>query len=206
MFVLIEKMLGHVLDNGYTQFDGEHFLQITGSAMGTPSAPTLANITLAMVDDNFVTNHRNILFFKRYIDDIFYVVQANPKDSDALIISRIYTDMQLKVTCNTAVNSVEFLDIVIHKGARWLKEGKFDLYTHQKKLNLYGYMPFRSAHPIHTKRGSITGELLRYIATNTDEHKFKQLRQKNTFGYVPEDIPTRSCSQFSQEQDTRNAP
>ena len=59
--------------------------------------------------------------------------------------------MQLKVTCDTSASSVEFLDIVIHKGTRWLTEGRFDLYTYQKKLNLYGYMPYRSAHPIHRK-------------------------------------------------------
>ncbi|CAM9355208.1 unnamed protein product [Sphacelaria rigidula] len=99
MFVLNEKMLRHVLDNGYTQFDGKHFLQIAGLAMGTPSAPTLANITLATVDFNFVTNHNNILFFKRYIDDMFCVVRANPEESNTLI-SRIYTDMQLKVKCH----------------------------------------------------------------------------------------------------------
>ncbi|CAM9985908.1 unnamed protein product, partial [Sphacelaria rigidula] len=97
--------------------------------------------------------------------------------------------MQLKVTCNTSVNSVEFLDIVIHKGTRWLTEGKFDLCTHQKKLNLYGYMPFRSAHPIHTKRGFITGELLRYIATNTDERKFKQLRKRFYFRLLARGYP-----------------
>ena len=83
--------------------------------------------------------------------------------------------MQLKVTCDTSASSVEFLDIVIHKGTRWLTEGRFDLYTYQKKLNLYGYMPYRSAHPIHRKRGFITGELLRYVATNTDKDSFNQI-------------------------------
>ncbi|CAM9418260.1 unnamed protein product, partial [Sphacelaria rigidula] len=176
MFVLIEKINALIL-------------QITGLAMDTPSAPTLANIALAIVDNNFVINHRNILFFKRYVDDIFCVVQANPEDSNALM-SRIYTDMQLKVPCNTSVNS----------------RGNSTSTPTRKKLNLYGYMPFRSPHSIHKKRGFITEELLRYIATNTDEDKFKQLRICFTFGYLPEDIPTRSCSQFSQERDTRNAP
>ena len=90
MLELMEKMLRHVLENGYTQFDDKHSLQIAGLGMGTPGAPILVNITLAIVDNNFVAEFKNVIFLKRCIDGIFCVIHATPEESNTLV-SRIYT-------------------------------------------------------------------------------------------------------------------
>ena len=79
MLVLIEKMLRHVLENGHTQFDGKHSLQIAGLGMGIPGAPILVNITLA-IDNNFVAELKNVLFFKRCIADIFVLFKQHPRN------------------------------------------------------------------------------------------------------------------------------
>ncbi|CAM9127348.1 unnamed protein product, partial [Choristocarpus tenellus] len=52
------------------------------------------------------------------------------------------------------------------------------------------YIPFRSSHPMHSKRGYITGELLRYVSTCSDKESYPEVRNKFYFklrarGYPP---------------------
>ena len=58
----------------------QHFVQIVGTAMGTPIAVLFANIFLYMIERTLINQLINdglTLFYARYIDDTF-VVLNNP--------------------------------------------------------------------------------------------------------------------------------
>ena len=45
------RIMDHVLKNNVFEFDGELFQQVFGTAMGTPMAPSLANLFMAWLEE-----------------------------------------------------------------------------------------------------------------------------------------------------------
>lgn len=79
IYHFLERILNFVLKNGYVQFDGKIFVQHKGLAMGTPSAPILANITLAMNERQLLEKYSQIYLSRRYIEDVFCIVKMSNK-------------------------------------------------------------------------------------------------------------------------------
>lgn len=68
----ITTLLRMVLEMNNFQFNGQHYLQVGGTAMGTRVAPTFANIFMAHFEAAHVyTYHLQPLLWLRFIDDIF---------------------------------------------------------------------------------------------------------------------------------------
>ena len=73
-------------------------------------------------------------------------------------------------------NHVAFMDLYIFKGINFHIDGKLSIKVYQKPENRYMYIPFKSAHPRHTIKNYILGELKRYVRINTDELNFLKIR------------------------------
>ena len=70
------KLLDMVLKKNKFQFNGNHYLQVGGTAIGTKAAPGFAIVYMGMFEDNFVYNyHLQPNLYLRYIDDIFMLWQ-----------------------------------------------------------------------------------------------------------------------------------
>ena len=70
----ILDLLKLVLHNMYFEFNGDYFLQIGGTAMGTALAPNYANIFIDKFETKSLDNYPlKPLIWKRFIDDIFMV-------------------------------------------------------------------------------------------------------------------------------------
>ena len=85
---LLVKLLDLVLRHNLFEFDGQLYRQLTGTAMGTRAAPSLANIFCAEIDAEITerakkhasdkdntenTDISPILLFKRFLDDILMI-------------------------------------------------------------------------------------------------------------------------------------
>ena len=68
------------------------------------------------------------------------------------------------------------MDLYIYKGNKFLIDGTLSIKVFQKPENKYMYIPFKSAHPRHTIKNYILGELKRYVRINTDELNFLKIR------------------------------
>ncbi|CAN0513808.1 unnamed protein product, partial [Discosporangium mesarthrocarpum] len=132
MFPLFVRFLRFVLHNNYVQFDQDVFHQIFGLAMGTPAAPDLADIRLAEIETELLPNQPHILFFVRYIDDIFGVYKGSETETMDTILLPMYNSLNLTLTMTTSCATVDMLDLVIFKGPRFSTHGFFDIRTHQK--------------------------------------------------------------------------
>ena len=64
-------------------FNGNIFDQIDGVAMGSPLAPTLANLIMGYCEKKWLAHQRvsKVLFYRRYIDDILCIFK-NESDVD----------------------------------------------------------------------------------------------------------------------------
>ena len=70
----LNQMMEFILRHNYFDFNGEHFLQTMGTAMGTASAPNYANIYMGYFEQTALSkapNNLQPLIWKRFIDDIF---------------------------------------------------------------------------------------------------------------------------------------
>ena len=69
---LITELTRFVLTNNYFEAEGVFFHQLWGLAMGTPMAVSAAIIYMASLERSLL-HTRGLLFYKRFIDDIFYL-------------------------------------------------------------------------------------------------------------------------------------
>ena len=65
------RLAEHVLTLNNFSFDGEHYQQICGVAMGTKMAPSYANLFVSYVEQQIFEQYTGPIpvFFGRYIDD-----------------------------------------------------------------------------------------------------------------------------------------
>ena len=150
-------LLKMVLEMNNFQFNGENFLQIGGTAMGTRVAPTLANLFMGYFEEKFVyTRELQPTLWARFIDDIFIVWPHGRRELESFITHLNKVHPSIKFTSQISDERIPFLDtMVIWEG------GKIhtDLYT--KPTDANNYLHFQSAHPTHCKKGIPYGQFLR---------------------------------------------
>ena len=147
------------------------FKQLIGTAMGTSAAVMWATLYFAYHEvHTLIPKHgHNLLYFRRFIDDIHGVWTGNTTTDwkafqDDVNTFGILTWDIVDVTPSTSVN---FLDLTLTiEGDRIVTK------TFQKKMNLYLYIPFASAHPTGCIKGTIYGLIRRYHAQNTYRHDY----------------------------------
>jgi len=67
-----------------------------------------------------------------------------------------------------------FLDTIVYKGDRFLKESKLNVRTHFKPIETLQYTNFHSCHPPGITKGFIKGEALRLLRTNSSQRTFEE--------------------------------
>ena len=151
--------------------------------MRTNLAPILANIYMAMLEEELyiICIRKNIIWpemFKRFIDDGFGVIKCNKKQFSRWVEE--FNNLRENVFIDKWVfgNHVAFMDLYIYKGNKFLIDGTLSIKVFQKPENKYMYIPFKSAHPRHTIKNYILGELKRYVRINTEEFNFLKIRNK----------------------------
>jgi hypothetical protein len=69
------KVLRIIMENNIFTFGDTYWLQTQGTAMGTPAAPLYSILTFGYHENTAILNtfESNLLYYKRYIDDIRYL-------------------------------------------------------------------------------------------------------------------------------------
>ena len=156
-------------------YEGQHHHQIKGTAMGSSFAPAFANLFMYGIEFQLASSWRHLFFYKRYIDDIFFVVQRGFSQLFVRLLNRLMEGI-IVFTSDIGRDSVPFLDLVIFKGKKFRSSSMFDFKVFQKTTNLYQYIPFQSEHPISTVKGFIRGELTRYCINSSCFKYFSEIR------------------------------
>ena len=172
---LILDLLFFVMTFSYLSFKGDVYHQIDGTAMGTMTAPVYANIVVYMLERPLLQEFQPGLYlYRRFLDDIFAYIEPD-------LVDRFTTRMngltpKLKFDFVSHPTEAAFLDLHIHKGRRFREYNLFDLRVHQKKMNLYLYIPFRSFHTDAAKSSFIQTELMRYIRNCSQQEYYNELK------------------------------
>ena len=158
-------------------------MQILGIVMGTNLAPILTNIYMAVLEEELyiICKNKNITWpkmFKRCIDDGFGVIKSYKKEFLLWVNEFNCLRENIFIDKWQFGNNVAFMDLHIFKGEKFYNEGKLSIKVYQKPKNKYMYIPYKSAHPRHTIKNYVIGELKRYVRTNTRELNFLKIKNK----------------------------
>ena len=139
------QLMEFVLTKNNFQFNGVHYLQVSGTSMGAKSAPSFAVTYMNKFEDDFVyTYPRQPFIWKRYIDDCFCIIDGSRQDVDNFVTYLNSCNPNIQFTCDISREKVTFLDTtVILQSNHTLKT---DL--HCKPTDSHHYLLYTSAHPI----------------------------------------------------------
>ena len=151
-------------------FGDTNWLQLSGTAMGTPPACNYATIFFAIHEEKILPAHSSIVLYKRYIDDVCAVWVPNPVAAiNDANWNRIQTDMHnfhgIKWTFKPLSSKVDFLDITIS-----IQDGIIATTLYEKALNLYLYISPHSCHPPGVLTGLVLGNCHRIYSLCTSKH------------------------------------
>jgi hypothetical protein len=103
--------------------------------MGVACAPPYANIFLYGLEFAKLSSLSAVLYFRRYIDDVFAVVLADFVNDLKSLLSNLCEGISF--TWTGMGSSVAMLDLFIFQGSRFFDEGRLDFKMYQKAFNAY---------------------------------------------------------------------
>ena len=162
------KLLEMVLTKNNFQFNGDHYLQIGGTAMGTKAAPGLANCFMGNFEEEHAYKHRlQPLLYLRFLDDIFIIWQHTDIELDAYAAYLNNCLPTIKFTMEKSKDSVNFLDTIVR-----LVDNKIETDLYCKPTDAHNYLLYKSAHPKKCKDSIPYSQFLRIrrICTNTKDY------------------------------------
>lgn len=172
----LTTLLDLVLRYNYFQFENKHYLQISGTAMGTKMAPNYANLFMAALEGPFLEAQPvRPLIYKRFLDDIFFVWPHDEASLHKFISDFNAVHPSISFTHNISRTSVNFLDVTIQV------EGTTTITAlYRKPTDRQQYLHFESDHPRHCKMSIPYSQAHRYrriCSDNADfDHNSQQLK------------------------------
>ncbi|MCP4584646.1 hypothetical protein, partial [Pseudoalteromonas sp.] len=161
------ELLDFVLDNTFVTFAGKVFRQCKGVPMGGNASPLIADLTLAMLEFEFVKNNNRVEWpIARYVDDL--IVLDCP---DFLALAQEIYPSELILECTGFGNQAHFLDLDI-----LLTNGDIIINVYNKvdsfpfKVNRFGY-PDNTV-PSQSHVSVLYSQLVRYCRICSKEELF----------------------------------
>ena len=166
-------ILSLILNKNSFTFNNEHFVQIHGTAMGSPMAPTYANIFMAILERKLLNEAPQGLIpieWIRFIDDIF-AIWTHGIEKLQIFLSYINNfHPTIKFDYTYSYKSVNFLDTTVYINPNNKLES--DLYIKPTDRTLLLHQ--NSFHPQTCKNSIIYSQALRYRRIITDNTRLQQ--------------------------------
>ena len=156
-----------IFNHNYFTYLNKIYFQVQGIAMGTNSAVHLANLYLAKLVDPIVISNPNVIYYKRYIDDLLLIFRGTQQELLSFTQRLHEINHMIKFTSEVSNTDINFLDLHIY-----FNYGNLEINTYFKSISKFTYIPPHSTHPSSMLKGMIIGELTRYYRTNTKENTF----------------------------------
>ena len=120
-----------ILTENSFQFCGSNYLQTHGTAMGTKMAVSFANIFMARIERQILSQSCiKPLFWKRHIDDVFSPWNTSLDKIESFVKKANNLHSTIKFTAEMSETEITFLDTKVYKGVRFDEESILDVQTH----------------------------------------------------------------------------
>ena len=157
------KGLELCIASNYFTYDGKIYRQTGGVGTGNKMAPPYACLAMGEYENQVFGSENDmlnmILFWKRFIDDIFLLFKGSKEECDRLVdwLNSIMPGV-IQLKCNYENECLEFLDLKI-----MIKNGKLETEIFVKPTNLQLFLEYNSNHPTHCKDAIVYCQALRVI-------------------------------------------
>ena len=193
---LLLNLLDLVMRHNIFEFDGELYRQLSGVAMGTRAAPSLANIFCAEIDEEIVKlaekyndktdiDKNPLLLFKRFLDDMLLLWTGTNADLHKFLseINNIHPSIKFTAThtkkstqnddtpdCDCeAAEGVAFLDTFLS-----IRAGRISSKLFRKPSDRNMLLMPTSAHAPHTAKSIPYSLHLRLVRLHTEQEELEE--------------------------------
>ena len=200
----ILDLLTLVLHNMNFEFNGEHYLQIGGTAMGTSLAPNYANLFMDRFETKALAGYQlKPLVWKQFIDDIFMIWTHGEQKLQEFIHYLNNLHKTIKFTHEFSYERISFLDTTV----KFDNNRKLITTLYNKPTDSHLYLHYSSAHPKTVLDKSPYGQYLRLRRICSLDCDFESNAYKLTGYYLKSGYPLASLKshltrarQFTQDE------
>ena len=158
-------LLEFCLKSTYFSYQGQHYQQLEGAAMGSPISPIVANIFMEDFEHKAIsTAPHPPCFWKRYVDDTFTILESSHREAFLDHINSV--DQHIQFTCEEQREdgSLPFLDVLVIPK----EDGSLNSTVFRKATHTDQYLQWDSHHTLPSKY-SVVGTLLHRANTICSE-------------------------------------
>ena len=144
--------------------------------MGTPTAPSYANIFMAEVEEKLLASATQTPFrasWRRFIDDVNFILSGDQTSLDSFIDHANKSHPTIELTFDISTTQIPFLDVLIY-----IKDNALHTTLYSKPTDSHAYLLPQSCHPPHTFRSIPYSQTLRIRRICSEENKSKENVQK----------------------------
>jgi hypothetical protein len=151
------KLLNVVLTRNNFVFNGKHYLQIRGTAIGTKVAVGFANNFMGFFERLFVyIFDKQPLVWLRFIDDIFMIWTHGEESLKEFVTYLNSCVDSINFTTESSENTVNFLDMKVK-----IRDQRIQTDLYSKPTDSHSYLLYNSAHPQRCKDSIPYSQFLR---------------------------------------------
>ena len=164
---IVRIILDFILKQSIFKFMDTHILQILGTSMGTRMALPYANLFMGKEEHTIILTFLHLIYFwKRFIDDIFFIFLGSHSQLKSLMTFMNTISPTIKYTFIYSKQTVTFLDVQIY----FLENRKRKTKLYRKPTDCMALLHFHSHHPLSCKEGIVYSQVLRYNMIISDDH------------------------------------
>ena len=168
---VIKTFLHLILTLNNFIFNGKHYLQIKGCAMGTKCAPNYANLFMGNFESEHIypkIQNKSLLYY-RFIDDIFLIWTSSKNELQTFLQEINQVHHSIKFTAETSETELNFLDTTVY-----IKNNRLYTKTYKKPSDRASYLHHTSYHPFALKKNIPYGQALRMKRINTEQKEYER--------------------------------
>ena len=162
---IVRIILDFILKHSTFKFMDTHMHPAT--SMGTRTAPPYANLFMGKEERTIILTFLHLIYFwKRFIDDIFFIFLGSHSQLKSLMTFMNTISPTIKYTFTYSKQTVTFLDVKIYLS----KNRKLKTKLYRKPTDCMTLLHFHSHHPLSCKEGIIYSQALRYNMIISEDH------------------------------------
>ena len=184
---LYERMIKVALAGPIMTYMDQILLQHKGLPMGAAGSPDMANMFGLHYEEQWMQHLADdecVLFFGRYLDDIYTLVEADSPDEALYRVKSVVQYGDVKLLWEEPSDKVNFLDLTTEiRGNRIYHEPFVKAMSHRERI------PWSSAHPKDVKKGTFSSEISRLATLCSDYDVYAQQCEEAVNLYIGRGYP-----------------
>ncbi|XP_044749771.1 uncharacterized protein LOC123310370 [Coccinella septempunctata] len=180
---MFRQLIKHIFENSFFQYEGEHFQQLDGCSMGSPSSPSLGNLIMDYIVHKALENKEDIRieWIRYYVDDTVLIVHKDDIQKTMDLFNSIHAKIQFTMELEEN-NSLPFLDLLLIR-----EDNKVVTDLYMKPTSSGRVLNFHSTCPMSHKVSIITSAKYRILKLSDKKfhhnnfNKIKKLLKMNNY-------------------------